>query len=69
MCKILFKPVVNVDFNETMSFETQRMSSETSVGTVVRSLEIQVAKATNRQKNGSAVTSCLKSYFTGEVTW
>ena len=31
MCKILCKPVLNVAFNETMSFETQRMSSETSV--------------------------------------
>ena len=30
MSKILCKPVVNVAFNEIMSFETQRMSSEMS---------------------------------------
>ena len=57
MCKILCKAVVNVAFNEIMSFEIQRKPSETSVGRVVRSLEIQVAKATNRQKNGSAEES------------
>ena len=34
MCNILCKPVVNVAFNKTMSFETQIMSSETSVGMV-----------------------------------
>ena len=52
MCKILCKPVVIVAFNETMSFETQRMSSETSgiVGRVVRSFGIQVM-------NGSAEES------------
>ena len=38
MCKILCKPVVNVAFNETMSFETQRMSSETSGSWQSRSL-------------------------------
>ena len=60
MCKILYKPVVNVAFNETMSFETQIMSSETSVSWQSRSLlRVQVAKATNRQKNGSAEESTL----------
>ena len=54
-------------FNKTMSFETQRMSSETSVGRVVRSLEIQVAKATNRQKNGSAEESTLNKSLTVNV--
>ena len=38
MCKILCKLVVNVAFNETMSFETQRMSSETSGSWQSRSL-------------------------------
>ena len=51
--------MVNVAFNETMSFETQRMCSETSVGRVVHSSEIQVAKATNKQKNGSAEESSV----------
>ena len=52
---------MNVAFNETISFETQRMSSETSVDRVVPSLEIQVTKATGRQKNGSAEEN--KSHF------
>ena len=40
MCKILCKPVVNLAFNETMSFQIQMMSSETSIiwqnGSLVR---------------------------------
>ena len=31
MCKFLCKPVVNLAFSEAMSFEIQRMSSETSL--------------------------------------
>ena len=59
MCEILCKPVVNVTFNDTMSFEKHKECplKRQSVGRVVRSLEIQIAKATNRQKNGSAEES------------
>ena len=54
MSKILCKPVVNLAFNETMSFEIKRMSFEGPLsGRVVRLYEIQLAKATNRQKNCS----------------
>ena len=52
--------MVNVAFNETMSFGTQRMSSETSVSWQSRLLvRDQVAKATDRQKNGSAEESTI----------
>ena len=54
--------MVNLAFYETMSFEIQRMSSETSFR-VVRSFEIQVAKATNGQKNGFAEESKKKVKF------
>ena len=61
MCKILCKPVVNVGFNETMSQcplkHKEYHLKRQLVGRVVRSLEIQVAKTTNRQKNGSAKES------------
>ena len=46
--------MVNVAFNETMSFETKHKECPLKrqlVGRVVHSSEIQVAKATNRQKN------------------
>ena len=53
---------MSVAFNETMSFETQKCPlKRQSVGRVVRSFEIQVAKATNEQKNGSAEES-ISSY-------
>ena len=43
--------MVNLAFNEAMFFETQRMSSERPLsGRVVRSFEIQVAKATEWTK-------------------
>ena len=58
MCKSLCKPVVNVAFNETMSLKHKECPLKRQlVGRVVRSLEIQVAKATNRQKNGSVEES------------
>ena len=54
-------------FNETMSFEIQRMSFETS-GRVVRLFESQVAKATNGQKNGSAKKSIIVGRSSAETT-
>ena len=55
LCKILCKPVVNLAFNEIMSFEIQRMSS----GRVIRLFKIQAAKTSNGQKNSSAKESIL----------
>ena len=49
MCKILCKPVVNVAFNQTMSFEIQRMSSETLVSWQSRSLVRDAGSKGNKQ--------------------
>ena len=52
--------MVNLAFNETMSFEYKELEcllKRLLSGSVVRSYEIQVAKATNGQKNGSAEES------------
>ena len=62
MCKVLCKPVVNVAFNETMSFETQRMSSETSGSWQSRSLA---------WNSGSMDTQrlCGGEYMKGKSLW
>ena len=68
MCKILCKPVENVAFMRQCPLKHKECPLKRQfVGRVVRSLEIQVAKATNRQKNGSAEESNNKVWITESI--
>ena len=62
MCKIFCKPVMNLAISKPMFFEIQRMPSKVTLavsGRVICSLQVQIPKATNGQKNDSAEESII----------
>ena len=61
--KFFCKPVMNLAISKPMFFEIQRMPSKVTLitvsGRVICSLQVQIPKATNGQKNDSAEESII----------